>query len=445
MTMTYSDFMYGDGSLKARASSTSPAASTALPTEILLAIFHGLSPVGLASVARVCQPWRAVAEWLLYTHVSVVETLTAASPFPYRTLRCCQTLLAHPALAGAVRRLHVRWTFEHAGHPGEHAAHGPPPLSVALAALSDTLGSGAAPGTSNTGSVMAALEALDLHLGLPHLSDHSTPFPSPAFLFPPHSTHPHLRQLSLSGLGHPAHAAYLPAFLARVPSVVHLRLSDSRDPLPLPAGALPLLASFCGAPRAAASVLPGRPVSALALVGQDYVTECDLASMARAGARLASLDLSAMSVTPILLRNVSRALGHGVETLRVRLALRHTLHFALSGIRLLTALSHLLGTFDRLTTLDLSPTHIDYVGLSNNAEEHALCEVWRAACPSLRCIVFPSQTQWKYCEPDQGTLVRTSYGGQGTGGWMPFFAEGARRRPTFYPSRKPLHGVDPAL
>jgi hypothetical protein len=42
---------------------------------------------------------------------------------------------------------------------------------------------------------------------------------------------------------------------------------------------------------------------------------------------LRHLDLSSMLVTPTLLRNLSRNLNT-VESLKVKLALRHTLHFA---------------------------------------------------------------------------------------------------------------------
>ena len=83
---------------------------------------------------------------------------------------------------------------------------------------------------------------------------------------------------------------------------------------------------------AAASLIPGRPVQTLGLVGQEpFVSERDLARLARGSAPVRALDLSAMSVTPTLLRDVSRHLP-SVQILRVRLALRHTLHFALSGI-----------------------------------------------------------------------------------------------------------------
>jgi hypothetical protein len=73
-------------------------------------------------------------------------------------------------------------------------------------------------------------------------------------------------------------------------------------------------------------------VQALGLVGRcEAATEEDLARIATGSTPVRALDLSGMSVTPTLLRSVSRHLSH-VESLKVRLALRHTLHYALSGI-----------------------------------------------------------------------------------------------------------------
>ena len=53
----------------------------------------------------------------------------------------------------------------------------------------------------------------------------------------------------------------------------------------------------------------------------------------RAGGRkpVKKLDLSALSVTPMQLLTISKHLT-ALETLRMRLALRHTLHFTFSGM-----------------------------------------------------------------------------------------------------------------
>ncbi|KAG8215040.1 hypothetical protein J3R82DRAFT_8449 [Butyriboletus roseoflavus] len=69
-----------------------------------------------------------------------------------------------------------------------------------------------------------------------------------------------------------------------------------------------------------------RPVSCSRWAGR-----CHLSQMARTSVPLWHLDMSAMSVTPILLRDVSRSLSM-VHSLEVKLALPHTDHSAFSGI-----------------------------------------------------------------------------------------------------------------
>ena len=112
---------------------------------------------------------------------------------------------------------------------------------------------------------------------------------------------------------------------------MHLRLADCYEVLALGAADLPCLRTFRGSAPTAASVLPGRPVQLLSLVGHEFVTERDLQRIACTSVRIRWLDLSSMSVTPLLLRDISRHL-FGVEFLILQLALRHTLHHALSGI-----------------------------------------------------------------------------------------------------------------
>jgi hypothetical protein len=212
------------------------------------------------------------------------------------------------------------------------------------------------------------LDSLELSFGLaPHLPFHNAPSLSPPpppppppsqhayastqHYYPhphphPHHLHPHhhlhhqhllppfrlpcLRTLALHGIGEPS-SHELERILRQHPSLLHLRLSDYHRPLSLAPADVPHLRSFRGYPATAASILPGRPVQALGLVGCGSASEEVLASIASGSTPVRSLDLSGMSVTPTLLRSVSRHLSH-VEWLKVRLALRHTLHFALSGI-----------------------------------------------------------------------------------------------------------------
>ncbi|EPQ56727.1 hypothetical protein GLOTRDRAFT_121077 [Gloeophyllum trabeum ATCC 11539] len=151
------------------------------------------------------------------------------------------------------------------------------------------------------------------------------------------------------------------------------------------------------------STAPGRldpallaGVRSLALTSAPRARE--LAALAAGKRPLAELDLGGVSVTPVLLRDVSRALTR-VRVLRVRLALRHTLHFALSGIALLAALTPVLGAFPLLIELDLSPT--DVVGRAQPAEEHSLCATYARACPALARVVFPSKMEWLFLSKEE--------------------------------------------
>lgn len=368
-----------------------------LPNETIAAICRGLSPSVLAVVARVSRQWRGVAEWLLYSNIFISETLSASSPLPYNTLRCCQTIRLHSHLASGLHKLHIRWK-------SVHGAYHEPDFNIILSNLSQAIG------------LATNLRSLDLHLGLPSLPEHPT---STSLTFPAIDVcYCSLRRISLSGIGPFTHNR-LTHFLNILPAAQHLRLPDYYDQITLSPQALPSLISFSGSPRVAAAILPGRPVQSLVLIGQDYIPDIDLSQMALTSVPLRHLDLSSMLVTPTLLRNLSKNLNT-VESLKVKLALRHTLHFA--GIGLLAALSHLLGAFRNLYTLDLSPTHVDYTGLSNSAEELSLCRSWQSACPSLRRVVFPSQTEWTFQEDDNT--------------WVSVLVGGSRRRPAFYSSNK---------
>ena len=81
--------------------------------------------------------------------------------------------------------------------------------------------------------------------------------------------------------------------------------------------------------------------------------------------------------------------------------------------RLLTVLTTVLVAFYNLRGLDLSPTnavvrHTASDGQQQNdaVEEQHLCITWLGACPSLRRVVFPSQTEWSLSE--DGTWISGS-------------------------------------
>ena len=270
-----------------------------LPNETLVAIFLDVSPAVLTSLARVCRQWRVVAEWYLYTNICISESLSSPFPgFPYNTTRCCKTIISHPHLAMGLRKFHLRWICN------DYVDHSDPRLHITLSHISSVIG------------LSANLESLDLSLSLPSHPDYPDPsFPGGDVIF--HS----LRYLSLSGVGYLQYSRLL-QLLRNMPSMQYLRLPDYDGDLSLHPHTLPSLTSFCGSPRAAATVLPGRPVQSLALVGQDGVTEADLSQMAKTSVPLRHLDLSAMQATLKLLRNVSRNLSM-LESLKVKLALRY--------------------------------------------------------------------------------------------------------------------------
>lgn len=363
-----------------------------LPNEMLATIFEHLaaSPATLAETARVSRRFRAVAERVLYTTVSVTDVLalpTAAGytsspasqyriqnhdqqqnqypyPYPNKTAAFCTAILSRPHLAEHVKKLSVRWqTVDGLARADGRAflGHVEPVLgglsavlralyylesleiALGLTIVVGNAGMGMTMVTEREGSVgllsgcvFPALRAFALS-GVGRGCLPLKPPPQPSWL-PPLTPQPSNDLGSNSDL-HPTQD--LASFLARTPSITQLRLADLHAPLTLPPPplALPVLLSFRGSAPTAASLLPGRPVHTLALVGDRFITTRDLTRIAMAGmgpntsaSSVRLLDLSLMSVTPLLLRDFSQHLGRSVVCLRVRLALRHTLHHALSGI-----------------------------------------------------------------------------------------------------------------
>lgn len=293
-------------------------ADSPLPNEILAAIFTRLETQALADVARVSHRFNAVAEYLLYSSIAITDVLSDREHVPQRTVCWCDAMMNRPHLADAVKRLQVRWTTE---------SRSPP--SALLLAVCDQL--------SLAIRNLVGLEHLELHLGpanyacMPRENMHA--IERAVFL----CSLPALRSCSLGAeytKGIQPYTAHIASFLSHTPSLRHLRLSDHHSSLNLPPAphALPFLQTFRGSAATSASILPGRPVHHLSLIGQDSdVTQENLLRIASTSTPLRSLDLSAISARPVLLRNVSAYLS-SLERLRVRLALRHTLHYALSGI-----------------------------------------------------------------------------------------------------------------
>jgi len=245
---------------------------------------------------------------------------------------------------------------------------------------------------------LSSLESLELRLG-PANQKHDPSIPHVVERIIRGCHFPQLVSCSLGSdwtKGSPCYSDDLDKFLGSLHILRHLKLSDRHTPLNIPPTALQVLSSFYGSPATSVGLLPGRPIQYLALVGDDYdVNErAVLVRLASTTLPLRSLDLSAMSVRPILMSNIATYLPT-VETLKVRLALRHTLHYALSGIRILTGLSSVLCRYHQLIHLDLSPTIVAGAPGANMEQELGLCREWGKSCPSLKKITFPSQTSWE--------------------------------------------------
>ena len=310
-----------------------------LPNEILTCILSFLPTASLQQSLLISHRFRALTELLLYTSVSIQEVvqLTGSQENgPYKTWRWCRTILERPHLIQYVKSLTIKWfTDYHTRQSNQRQYHGPahppsvPPIGdidlepvfVELATIIPNL---------------TLLESLELHL--PTLAsknpDSETHLALGNRLLRP-TSFPNLSHLAISGLVPPPQF-FLPS---SCPILTTLRFSDIHElPYPFPHDALPNLSDFKGSPATAAAILPGRPVRSLSLVGPEYlrVAEWEGISQVQSPVDLAyhgieTLDLSGMSVTPNLLRDVARWIPT-VKNLKIRLALRHTLHHALGGI-----------------------------------------------------------------------------------------------------------------
>jgi hypothetical protein len=65
--------------------------------------------------------------------------------------------------------------------------------------------------------------------------------------------------------------------------------------------------------------------------------------------------------------------------------------------RLLAGLASVLSVFTHLAFIDLSPTAVHgswTLGRSSSEEEIGLLAEWGRACPSLKRVIFPSESDW---------------------------------------------------
>ncbi|KAF5343824.1 hypothetical protein D9757_013913 [Collybiopsis confluens] len=352
--------------------------NVALPNEVLYEIFHDLPTSLLAATACVSHRFNAVAERVLYSSITLRDHLSHSSPYPWRTKLCCESIIQREHLVESIRGFHIRWQAD--AQPSQSSSQ----FDFAPTVLQ----------LVNVLRILTSLESLELWLGP---ANHRVDASAPTHIIERIIRGAHFPQLISCSLGaewtkgSPLYSSVLDRFLGSLHSLRHLKLHDNNVALNIPVNSLPLLYSFRGSPATSASLLPGRPIQYLSLFGDDYdVDQVILTRFANTLLPLRVLDLSSMPVRPILLRNLANHLP-AIEVLKIRLALRHTLHYALTGIRLLTGLSAVLATFHSLFHLDLSPTSVAGAEVE---QERSLCFEWHRACPSLKRITFPSHTEW---------------------------------------------------
>lgn len=274
----------------------------ALPNETLTTVIEYLGPQSLARLVRVCRRLQGVGERLLYGEISISESVDGdpdAIVTPHQTDGCCTAVRRRPHLALSVKKISIRWIRDRAR--SHHHLRLAPGVIYGLRTLLQM-------------SVLT--ESLELHLA-GYGGGYAELFDGCGF---------QLRYLALSG---PVNAP-VEWFIRNHPGIVHLHLGDHHVPLCLAPDDLPLLETFRGDPQTAASILPGRPVRGLALSGHEP-SEQSLIAFAFTKRPIRRLDLSGLSITPNQLLTISKHLT-ALETLRMRLALRHTLHFTFSGM-----------------------------------------------------------------------------------------------------------------
>ncbi|KAF5338651.1 hypothetical protein D9611_012794 [Ephemerocybe angulata] len=381
-----------------------------LPNEILVSIFAELSPPSLALVSRLSKRSNIVAERILYASIHITDFISPESPTPWKTYLWCESVLKRLNLVDTMRKVHIRWQSDSS----------PPPLPQYFIAFCERLGESL--------QYLHFLESLEIQLGPANRI-------SPLSREPMHAVErilkrcrfPYLQSCSIGadytkGAAQP-YTHVLAAFLAHHPGLLHLKIPDFHAALNLPTTSLHQLSTFRGSPDTAASLLPGRSIQYLALNGADSDLIRVLPMMSCTAVPILYLDLSSISARITLMRSVATYLPN-IESLRVRLALRHTLHYSFTGItgtlvpslaasprsplaiaqkilttpsfmqRILTGLSAVLSAFTQLVLLDLSPTDVGGVGRADPSEELALCREWHRACPSLCRIIFPSETEF---------------------------------------------------
>jgi hypothetical protein len=291
-----------------------------LPNEIITSVFEYLPPRSLSALSCVGARYKALAERLLYSSVSITELISDLYPSPLRTARCCESLLSREHLWANVKRFHIRWYTEHGcslSHPSTA------PFDYVCQYIRGVL------------TKAVGLESLELALGPANMRA--------ATFYRAGSLHaveraimgcqlPQLQYCHLGADGRHPYTSILSAFLMRTTLIQHLKLTDLSTSLNLAPEALPHLVTFRGSTATSASLLPGRPVTSLTLTGQDSdVTRDHLPQITRTTVLIRTLDLSGMTTRLMLLNHISKYLPH-LYVLKIKLSLSHTLHYANTGL-----------------------------------------------------------------------------------------------------------------
>lgn len=289
-----------------------------LPNEILFSVFAELSPPDLALVSHLSKRFSTIAERLLYASVTITDHISPESPTPRKTYLWCESVTKRLGYVDVMRKLHIRWQSDEF----------PPPLPQYFIAFCERLGASL--------QHLRYLESLEIQLGPANQL-------SPLSREPMHAVErvlkrcrfPNIRSCSIGadytkGAAQP-YTQVLASFLANHPGLLHLKIPDFHAALSLPSSSLHQLSTFRGSPDTAASLLPGRSIQYLALNGHDSDLIRVLPAMSSGVLPILYLDLSAISARITLLRNVATHLPT-LESLRIKLALRHTLHYSFSGI-----------------------------------------------------------------------------------------------------------------
>ena len=283
-----------------------------LPNETLTAIFSHLPASSLCNLSCVQYHFKAVAERLLYSSISISDLITEYSSTPARTLRCCESLLQRPYLFDTVKRIFIRWQATRFSNPSANA------FLSACERLRVVL------------LQVPCIEFLELSLGPANaqLSGSHQLQPLHAIERVIHGcVLPQLQYCSLGADGRHPYTTIIQSFLSSAPSIRTLRLLDVSTQLDLPSDALPNLATFRGTPTTAASVISGRPVFSLSLACQDSdVTRDKLPELIHTTLPIRILDLSAISIRPLHLNHISKYFPT-LHMLRMRLTWSHTLHY----------------------------------------------------------------------------------------------------------------------